>query len=251
MKLIFSPRKKQRLPEVVSAKTYVNFTANGLKLPSKAVVCPLTPLAKTVTAQGNWKKRVLPAEVYCAEKEDFCFVTGFGCGGPAVAMTTEQLIALGVREMIFVGLAGSLQEEVQPGDIVLCSESVRADGTSPHYTGKELVKPSRLFFSKLAKRLRAEKMDFHVGRNWSTDAIYRETKAEIKHYQQNHVLTVEMETSAFYAVCARRKIAGAAVYVASDYVGGGKWQPDFKNPLIWQNLRRVLAVCENVLTHMI
>ena len=246
MKLIFPPSKKIRLREVVRAATYVQLTARGLKLPSKAVVCPLAPLAKQVTAQGAWKKRVLPAEVYCAEGADFCFVTGFGCGGPAVAMTVEQLIALGVKELILVGLAGSLQEEVQPGDIVVSNESICADGTSPHYTARELVKPSLLLTRKLMQRLRAEKIDFHVGRNWSTDALYRETTAEVKHYQKNHVLTVEMETSALLAVCARRKVMGAAAYVVSDYIGGDVWQPDFRNPLIWQNVRRLVAASQHM-----
>ena len=161
-------------------------------------------------------------------------------------MTAEQLIALGVKEMIFVGLAGSLQEEVQPGDRVVCDESICADGTSPHYTAKELSKPSRLLLNKLIKKLRAEKIDFHVGRNWSTDALYRETTAEIKHYQKQHVLSVEMETSALYSVCTRRKAACAAVYVVSDYVGDGKWQPDFRNPLIWQNVRRLVAASQHM-----
>ena len=158
-----------------------------------------------------------------------------------MALVAEQLLALGVRQIVFVGLAGSLQEEVQPGDIVLCNESVCADGTSPHYTAKELVRTDKKLTAHWAGALKAEKIDFHVGRNWSTDAVFRETKAEIRHYQKNHVLTVEMETSALLAVCARRKIPCAAAYVVSDYVGGNVWQPDFKNPLIWQNLRRLLA----------
>jgi len=247
MSLIFPPLKKLRLPEVISAKKYVQETACGLKLPSKAVICPLTPLAKTVTAQGNWKKRFVSADIYCAEKEDFCFVTGFGCGGPAVALVVEQLIALGVKEIIFAGLAGSLQEEVLPGDIVLCNESVCADGTSPHYTRQELVRADKKLFVRLANTLRAQKMDFHVGRNWSTDTLFRETRAEIKHYQKNHVLTVEMETSALYAVCARRKIKAAAVFVASDSLNDNVWKPDFKNPLIWQNLQKLLAATHQIL----
>lgn len=248
MSLIFPPIKKVRLAEVVTPRAYVNQTARGLKLPSKAVVCPLAPLAKTVTAQGPWKKRILPAEVYCAEGRDFCWVTGFGCGAPAVAMTVEQLVALGVREILFIGLAGSLQEEVLPGDIVVCNESICADGTSPHYTTKELVGTDRKLTARLGQALRAEKFDFHLGRNWSTDGIYRETKAEIKHYQKNRVLTVEMETSAVLAVCGRRKVPCAAVFVVSDFLAGGVWQPDFKNPLIWQNLRGLTVVSQQVLT---
>ena len=247
MNLIFPPHKKLRSPGVVSAQKQLQVTASGLKLPSKAVVCPLTPLAKTITAQGNWKKRFVSADIYCAEKEEFCFVTGFGCGGPAVAMVVEQLVVLGVKEIIFLGLAGSLQEEVEPGDMVLCSESICADGTSPHYTRRELVRADKKLLAYLGQQLNAQKIDFHSGRNWSTDAIFRETKAEIKHYQKNHVLTVEMETSALYAVCGRRGIKAAAAYVISDWLYEGKWKPDFKNPLIWQNLRKLVGISQSVL----
>ena len=245
MKLLFPPSKKLHAPALVTPQAYVDVTARGLTLPAKAVVCPLTPLVQTRVKQG-WKKRFLSADVYCHEKEDFCFITGFGCGGPAVALAVEQAVALGVQEMVLVGMAGSLQEEVLPGDIVVCTESICADGTSPHYTSKELVRADTQLTARLMRELRAQKLNFHSGRNWSTDAIFRETKTEVKHYQKNHVLTVDMETSALFAVCARRKIPCACVYVISDYLGGKTWQPDFKNPLIWQNLRRVLAVCQHV-----
>lgn len=245
MTLIFPPHKKIRSAELVTPQMYVDVTARGLKLPSKAVICPITPLAQTFVKQG-WKKRFLSADVYCSEKEDFCFITGFGCGGPAVALAVEQAACLGVREIIFVGLAGSLQEEVLPGDIVVCTESICADGTSPHYTSKELTRADKKITARLMQVLRTQKLNFHLGRNWSTDAVFRETKQEIKHYQKNHVLTADMETSALLAVCARRKIPCACVYIVSDYLGGSAWQPDFKNPLIWQNLRRVLAVCQHV-----
>ena len=239
MSLIFNSARARKQPSLVNAQAYVRLTANGVQLPARAGLSPFAFLIKKVA--GSWKKYNLPAEVYCAPNKDFCFVTGFGCGGPAAAMTAEQLIALGVKELIFVGTAGSLQEEVRPGDIVVCDESICADGTSPHYTSRELVRADKSLTARLAASLRAEKLDFHLGRNWSTDTPYRETNAEVKHYQKNHVLTVDMETSALFAVCARRKVAGAAVFVVSDYIGGGVWQPDFRNPLIWQNLRRLVA----------
>ncbi len=246
MKLIFPPHKKIRSAELVTPQMYVDVTARGLKLPSKAVVCPITPLVQTLVKQGNWNKRFVSSDIYVSPENDFCFITGFGCGGPAVALAVEQAACLGVNGIIFVGLAGSLQEEVVPGDIVVCTESICADGTSPHYTSKELVRTDKKLTARLMKALRAQKLNFHFGRNWSTDAIFRETKQEIKHYQKNHVLTADMETSALLTVCARRKVPCAAAYVVSDYLGGSTWQPDFKNPLIWQNLRRVLAICQHL-----
>lgn len=247
MKLIFPPAKKVRAPELITPQAYVDATARGLKLPPKAVMCPMTPLVHALVKQGNWQKHFLSAEVYVSPAPDFCFITGFGCGGPSVVLAAEQAIALGVQELILVGLAGSLQEEVIPGDVVVCEESICADGTSPHYTPKEIVRASKKLTARFMHKLRAQKLDFHVGRNWSTDAIFRETKTEIKHYQKNHVLTVDMETSALLALCARRKTACAAVYVISDYLGGQTWQPNFKNPQVWQNLRRVLDISARVI----
>ncbi len=242
MTLLYPRAKKSS--SLITPKAYVEVVARGLKLPSKAVVCPITPLIQTLVKQG-WKKRFLSADIYCNEAADFCFITGFGCGGAAVTLAVEQAVALGVKEIIFVGLAGSLQEEVLPGDVVVCTESVCADGTSPHYTTKELARADKKLTARLMQTLRAQKLNFHIGRNWSTDAIFRETKAEIKHCQKNHVLTADMETSALFAVCTYRKIPCAAVYTVSDYLGGKTWQPDLKNPQIWQNLRRVLAVCQH------
>lgn len=240
MTLVYPRTPRAKKTPIITPHAYVDVVARGLKLPSKAVVCPITPLVQMLVKQG-WKKRFLSADVYCHAEKDFCFLTGFGCGGPAVALAVEQAVALGVKEIIFVGLAGSLQEEVQPGDIVLCEESICADGTSPHYTTKELVRANKKLTARLAAALKAQKLNFHFGRNWSTDAMFCETKAEIKHYQKNHVLTVDMETSALLAVCACRNIPCACAFVVSDFLGGGKWQPDFKNPQIWQNLRRVLS----------
>ncbi|WP_428075988.1 nucleoside phosphorylase [Candidatus Avelusimicrobium luingense] len=240
MGLIFPPVRKSRSAAYVTPKSYVDTVARGLKLPSKAVVCPLTPLVQALVKQENWKKRFLAADVYVSPENDFCYITGFGCGGPSVVLAVEQAIALGVQEIYFVGLAGSLQEEVLPGDMVVCEESICADGTSPHYTHKEIVRADKKLTARLIGQLRGKNMNFHVGRNWSTDAIFRETKAEIKHYQKNHVLTVDMETSALLAMCARRKIPCAAVYVISDCLGGQTWQPNFKNPQVWHQLRKLL-----------
>ncbi len=239
MKLVFPIKNTRRSPALISPRAYVNVTARGLQLPSKALVCPFSLLAKTITAQGTWKRYFLSADVYCAESQDFCFVTGFGCGGPAVALAVEQLIALGVKEILFIGLAGSLQEEVRPGDIVLCDQSICADGTSARYIQRETVSSDPALQNLLARVLRAEQVNFHTGRNWSTDTLFRETKAEIKHYRQKNVLTVDMETSAFLAICKRRRIRGAAAFVVSDVLHTGKWSPDFSDPLIWKNVRQL------------
>lgn len=236
MKILFPKNKKPALPGISSAANYVKHVAAGLKLPSKAIICPISSLAKYVTAHSKWKKYTCEMDIYVLEGKDVCYVTNFGHGAPAMAMKVEVLIALGVKEFVFIGLAGSLQEEVQPGDLVVCDEALCDDGTSPCYVATETARPSKTLLTKLEQALKANKQNFHIGRNWTTDAIFRETKAEIKHYQTHNVLTVEMETAAFYAVCQKCKVKGVAAFGVSDKLYEYKWETHFGERAVYRTL---------------
>ena len=246
MTLLFPRNKKSKYTEISTPVNYVQHIAAGLKLPKKAIICPIPALTKYVTSHHKFKQYRCEADIYVLEGKNTCYVTNFGYGSPAMAMTLEVLIALGVKEAVFIGLAGSLQEEVQPTDIVLCNEALCEDGTSPHYTAKETAKPHKVFLKNLADRLRARKQNFHVGRNWSTDAIFRETKEEIKHYQKHAVLTVEMETAAFYAICQKRKIKGVAAYSISDKLYEYKWETHFGEKPIYRALEIIFEAAKEI-----
>ena len=247
MKLLFPKNKKPALKGISSAQEYAQHIAGGLKLPSKAIICPITSLTKYVTSHNKWRKYTCEADIYVLENTDICYVTNFGYGAPAMAMKLEILIALGVKEVVFIGLAGSLQEEVQPADIVLCDEALCDDGTSPCYTVTETTKPNKTLLAKLSAQLKENKQNFHIGRNWTTDAIFRETKEEIKHYQKHNVLTVEMETAALYAVCQKRKIRAVAVYGISDKLYNYKWETHFGEKPIYRTLEIIFDSAKNTL----
>ena len=83
-----------------------------------------------------------------------------------------------------------------------------------------------------------------MGRNWTTDAIFRETKAAIKHYQKHNVLTVEMETAAFYAVCQKRKVRGVAAYGISDKLYEYKWETHFGEKPIYRTLEVIFEAAK-------
>ena len=236
MKILFPKNKKPALAGISSAQNYVAHIARGLTLPSKAIICPISSLTKYVTSHNKWKKYTCEMDIYVLEGKNCCYVTNFGYGAPAMAMKLEVLLALGVKECVFIGLAGSLQEEVQPADIVLCSEALCDDGTSPCYVPTETVKPNPQLLVQLARALTNANKNFHVGRNWTTDAIFRETKQEIKHYQKHDVLTVEMETAAFYAVCRKRHARAVAAFGISDKLYAYKWETHFGEKPIYRTL---------------
>lgn len=247
MKILFPKNKKPALPGISSAANYVTHVAAGLKLPTKAIICPISSLTKYVTSHHKWKKYTCEMDIYVLENTGICYVTNFGYGAPAMAMKLEVLIALGVKEFVFIGLAGSLQEELQPGDICVCDESLCDDGTSPCYVTTQTAKPSKTLLGELNKALKADKQYFHIGRNWTTDAIFRETKAEIKHYQRHNVLTVEMETAAFYAVCQKRKVRSIACYGISDKLYKYKWETHFGERAIYRTLEVLFEAAKKAL----
>lgn len=232
--ILFDKTKKPALPALTSATDYARQIARGITLPSSAVFCPILPLTKYVTSHTKWKKIYCLADIYILEKQDICYITNYGMGAPALALVTELAIALGVKKAVYLGLAGSLQEEVQPADVVLCNEALCDDGTSPCYTAKETAKPATVLLKKWMQNLRNNHLNFHLGRNWTTDALLRETKAEIRHYQRQAVLSVEMETAAFYAVCKKRKVQAVAGFVISDVLVNNTWQRNFDKRIFRQ-----------------
>lgn len=237
MTILYSKTKKTKLKELSSPSNYIKHIGFTAKLPKKAILCPIRSLVKYVENHTKFKKYHCEADIYVLENKDCCFVANFGVGAPAMAMALEVLIAAGVKEFIFLGLAGSLQPETLPGDIVLCDKALIDEGVSFHYIKpQDFARPSPALTQKAAAILQKNKINFHTGPAWTTDSIFRETKEEVAHYQKKNILAVEMETSAFFAICQYRKAKAAALYVISDSLANLKWETHFGEKIIFKNL---------------
>ncbi len=152
----------------------------------------------------------------------------FGVGAPLTSMLLEELTAFGVKKFISIGTAGSLQEHIEIGDIVVCDRAIRDEGLSHHYLpDSKYAYPSGELTEKIKDSLDKLEIKYHTGPSWSTDAVYRETIAEIKHYQEEGVATVEMETSALFSVAEYRGVQIGAIFTISDSLAELKWKPGF------------------------
>ncbi len=147
-----------------------------------------------------------------------------GIGAPYAAAVLEVLIALGCRKFVACGSAGVLKPELERGAIVIPSSAIRDEGTSYHY-----CPPSRAIdidpsvVSKLESILRKHDARYEVGRTWTTDAFFRETKAKIEERKQAGCIVVEMECSALAAVAKFRGVTFGQYLVAGDDVSGEEW----------------------------
>ena len=155
---------------------------------------------------------------------------GFGIGAPVAIVVLEELIVQGIRRFLSIGTAGSLQKHVAIGDIVVCDRAIRDEGTSHHYLPPEkYATASPAMTARLQAALQSTGTPYTVGTSWTIDAPYRETVAEVRHYQAEGALTVEMEAAALFAVAQYRGVEMGSLLTISDSLADLKWDPQFRS----------------------
>ncbi|MFW9996487.1 MAG: nucleoside phosphorylase [Candidatus Odinarchaeota archaeon] len=203
----------------------IKFYRAAYPLPSKLIY---TPFVQPGLPRKNKKITIkeLPrlyqgTHLYCIN-DDLLYFQGL-LGAPATGIFLEELIALGVKELVFLGLAGAIQQ-VKTGDRIIVTEAVRLEGTSYHYlpdsdpniSSEELTRKLTCFYSE-------SDAPFMKGKICSTDAPFRETFQLIEELRQKNVLAIEMEISVVFAIAAFRHVQAAALVIISDELKNEQW----------------------------
>ena len=62
-----------------------------------------------------------------------------GLGGPSVAVVLTELAELGMRRAVRIGTCRALDEELEPGALVVAEAAITADGVDPAEPARELT----------------------------------------------------------------------------------------------------------------
>jgi uridine phosphorylase len=159
-------------------------------------------------------------------------VANFGVGAPAAVVLLEELAAFGVRSFISIGLAGGLQADLRPGDLVVCERAIRDEGVSRHYLEPAEYAPAdEALTQKLGQALARSGRAIALGSSWTTDAPYREMRSAVERRRRAGVKTVEMEAAALFAAGQHLGVRTAAAFVIADRVSvagsGPRWSLEF------------------------
>ncbi len=102
---------------------------------------------------------------------------------------------------------------------------------------------------KLELVLKKRHVPYEVGRTWTTDALYRETKSKIARRKDEDCITVEMECAALLAVAKFRGVVFGQYLAAGDDVSGDVWDPrrssdrlTFQEKLFWLSVEAVQSL---------
>jgi uridine phosphorylase len=147
-----------------------------------------------------------------------------GVGAPLAAGFLEELIARGCRAFIACGGAGVLVPDVALGHVIVPTLAVRDEGTSYHYLepGRP-AEPTEAAVDSIVATLSDHQVPFVKGATWTTDAMYRETRAKVDARVAEGCLTVEMEAAAFFAVAGFRGVSFGQLLYAGDDLSGQAW----------------------------
>ncbi len=169
-------------------------------------------------------------------------------GAPQAVMGLEKLIALGAARVWLLGWCGSLQSFLRIGDFVIPRSAVPEEGTSSHYAiFSECAYSDRELSLVLEESLRKRGQSCTMGKIWTTDAPYRETKSKVKSYQDQGVLAVEMEMSALMTVASYRGVKLTGLLVVSDELFSLKWKAGFRSKAFEARRRMAAKVLFEVL----
>jgi len=147
-----------------------------------------------------------------------------GIGAPFAAATLEELIGLGGRRFVACGGAGALAPELALGQVVVVTAALRGEGTSYHYLrAGRFALPDAQVTADIEAACQAAAAPFVRGATWTTDAVFRETRAAVRRRRAEGCVVVEMEAAAFFAVAQYRQVAFGQLLYAGDDVSGEQW----------------------------
>lgn len=247
---------KENLRPVFTAKDAIRVTDRDKlgKMPKKALLIYSSALEDRLRNDLSLARYNLPFEspfyhyinpsVYIDKNHSLLFIR-ITIGAPVTAIMADDLIAVGVRSIILAGTAGGLGRNISVGDVCICTSALRDEGTSHHYLKHSMfVDSDKELNDSMEKGMMELGIGFKKGPTWSTDAVYVESKEEIKKYAEMGVLTVDMEAAALFAVAKIRQIKASAVFVVSDLLNGQEWSGMKEHEIEegFSNLARIASI---------
>ncbi|MGO9449654.1 MAG: nucleoside phosphorylase [Candidatus Binataceae bacterium] len=145
-------------------------------------------------------------------------------GASVAAASLEGAIALGARKFIACGGAGVLTSSIAVGHLVVPTAAIRDEGTSYHYLPpSHEVKPHPRALRAIKETLKSNGLEYLAGKTWTTDGLYRETRAKVNLRREQGCVVVEMEAAAFFAVAKFRRVQFGQILYGGDDLGSDDW----------------------------
>lgn len=153
-------------------------------------------------------------------------VMSTGMGGPSTAIAVEELYRTGVDTFIRIGTCGGMQLDVEGGDVVIATGSIRMEGTTREYVPIEYpAVPDLAVTNALVNAAKGMGKRYHAGVVQSKDSFYGQhdpKRMPIGYELENKwnawikagCLASEMESAALFIVSSCLRCRAGAVFLS-------------------------------------
>lgn len=152
-------------------------------------------------------------------------VMASGMGMPAIGIYSYELFHFfDVENILRIGSAGALQEQVKIRDIVFGMGACTNSNYANQYWLGGTFAPTASYPLLREAVAQAEKLGapYHVGNILSSDVFYNDSSTANEGWQKMGVLCVEMEAAALYMNAARSGKGALAILTVSDSIVTGE-----------------------------
>ncbi|MCD7917538.1 MAG: nucleoside phosphorylase [Clostridiales bacterium] len=145
-------------------------------------------------------------------------------GAPACVGLLEDVFAMGVEQLVLFGTCGVLDSAIADCSVIIPTAALRDEGTSFHYAppSEELPVNPR-YLDTFLDILNAHQCSYTLGKTWTTDALYRETRGKMERRRAQGCVSVDMECSAVAALAAFRQKEVFQFFYAADNLASEQW----------------------------
>lgn len=145
-------------------------------------------------------------------------------GAPMSVGMLEDVYQMGVEKIIVFGTCGVLDSKIEDCSIIIPDKAVRDEGTSYHYAeAADEICVNEKYMGILTELLEELQVKYTVGKVWTTDAFYRETKAKVERRKEQGCICVDMECSANAAIAQFREKELIQFFYAADNLDSEEW----------------------------
>lgn len=199
-------------------------------------------IAKTVLMPGDPLRAKFIAETYL--ENPVCFntvrnmfgytgtyhgkeisVMGGGMGMPSIGIYSYELFHFyDVDNIIRIGSAGGLQEDVHVMDVVIAMGACTDSNYAAQYCLPGTFAPIANFdlLYKAVETAKKQNTNVVVGNVLSSDTFYNENKTAKDSWKSMNVLAIEMEAAALYMNAAKAKKKALCMLTISDHIYTGE-----------------------------
>ncbi len=145
-------------------------------------------------------------------------------GAAGCVAIIEEIFAMGAKKLILFGTCGVLDASIEDCSIIIPNKAVRDEGTSFHYAkASDEIEVNKKYINEFVDILKEFDCRYTIGKVWTTDGIYRETRGKVNSRKQSGCICVDMECSAVAALAEFREKEVFQFFYAADNLDNETW----------------------------